>query len=114
MGRYVVYILCLGALMVPKIVMASDPLAEGKEEYKEKCVVCHGIKGDGQGPARSAFNPPPTDFTQPSFWGQQDINQFIATTIKNGHGPMPAFDLPDEEIQAITTYMSHTFRPESK
>lgn len=114
MGKFLLFMLCLGAVIVPKIVVASDQFEGGKELFSQKCVMCHGVNGDGQGPAQAAFSPPPTNFTTPEFWKTNDINQFITTTIKNGHGSMPAFDLPPEKIQEITDYMSHAFRQASK
>jgi mono/diheme cytochrome c family protein len=92
----------------------ADQFDEGKTLYGEKCVICHGLLGNGEGPASAAFSPPPADFTKPQFWQRQDIDQFIANTVKNGHPPMPAFNLPPEEIKSIIDYMSHTFKPPTK
>ncbi|MCK9296024.1 MAG: c-type cytochrome [Desulfobulbaceae bacterium] len=114
MGKFLLFILCIGAAIVPKAAVAADQNDEGKELYRQKCVMCHGQEGNGEGPARAAFSPPPTDFTAPQFWQRKDIDQFIATTVKNGHGSMPAFELPPENIQAITDYMTHAFRQASQ
>ena len=108
------FILFLGALLFPMAAVAEDQFDEGKNLYKDKCVICHGLLGNGDGPASAAFSPPPADFTNPKFWQRQDIDQFIANTVKNGHPPMPAFNLPPEEIKAIVDYISHAFKPPSK
>jgi cytochrome c5 len=81
----------------------------GKNLYSNKCQMCHGIKGDGNGPAASAFSPGPADFTNPKFWQNNSENK-IADTIKNGMGAMPPFNLESDEIKAIIKYMSHTFK----
>jgi cytochrome c5 len=87
----------------------ADDLSRGKTIYEGKCQICHGIKGDGKGPASRAFHPEPTDFTNPNFW-QGDADKKIADTIQKGRPPMPAFQLSDDEIKAVTDYMSHTFK----
>ena len=30
---------------------SEEWIAEGKDVYKRRCVGCHGVKGDGNGPA---------------------------------------------------------------
>jgi len=82
---------------------------KGKALYDSKCMICHGANGKGDGPAAAALSPHPKDFDRPQFW-KGNVAQKIANTIHNGHGPMPAFDLSDDEIKAITDYMSHTFK----
>ena len=114
MAKFLLFILCFGVLLFPERPGASDPFEVGDRLYKQKCVICHGLKGDGEGPAGAAFSPHPTDFTKPQFWQKKEIDQFIANTVKQGHPPMPAFDLAPEEIQAIIDYMSHAFKPASK
>jgi mono/diheme cytochrome c family protein len=42
---------------------APESIAKGKEIFTKTCVVCHGDKGDGKGPAGAALNPPPANFT---------------------------------------------------
>ena len=82
---------------------------QGKNLYDNKCQLCHGIKGDGNGPAGSFLSPKPTDFTNPKFWQNNDEKK-IAETIVNGKSAMPSFDLKPDEIRAIIDYMSHTFK----
>ncbi|MEA2396682.1 MAG: cytochrome c oxidase cbb3-type subunit, partial [Thermoleophilaceae bacterium] len=38
-------------------------LLRGKEVFLQRCVGCHGEKGDGKGPAAKFLSPPPADFT---------------------------------------------------
>jgi mono/diheme cytochrome c family protein len=38
-------------------------LLRGKEVFLQRCVGCHGVKGDGKGPAAPFLSPPPADFT---------------------------------------------------
>ncbi len=85
-------------------------LAQGQEIYNSTCAMCHGKDGTGNGPAGKSFSSPPDNFTDPSFW-KGDAAQHITTTIKNGHGPMPAFTLSDSQIKAVIAYMEQTFKP---
>jgi cytochrome c oxidase cbb3-type subunit 2 len=50
--------------------LSADPLPvteanllRGKEVFLQRCVGCHGLKGDGKGPAATFMSPPPADFT---------------------------------------------------
>jgi mono/diheme cytochrome c family protein len=98
-----------GALLSPGS-GRGDEYERGKTLYENKCQMCHGTDGKGNGPAAAAFHPKPADFTNPDFWKRKDIDKFITDTIENGHGLMPAFNLKPDEIKAIIDYVSHTFR----
>ncbi|MGC9964429.1 MAG: cytochrome c [Syntrophobacteraceae bacterium] len=86
-------------------------LAKGKALYEERCILCHGPKGDGKGQGAIALNPKPANYTQKKFW--QEMNeQKIAETIKVGKGQMRASpDLSPDNIQSIIMYMTETFKP---
>jgi len=50
--------------------LSADPLPvteanllRGKEVFLQRCVGCHGLNGDGKGPAATFMSPPPADFT---------------------------------------------------
>jgi mono/diheme cytochrome c family protein len=88
---------------------AGDELAEGKSLYAAKCQICHGANGQGDGPAAAALNPRPADFTNPAFW-QNNAEEKIRRTVTSGKGAMPAFNLKDDEIKAVTEYIAHTFK----
>ncbi len=40
-------------------------LAQAKELFTANCAPCHGMTGQGDGPAASALNPKPADFATP-------------------------------------------------
>ncbi len=96
------------ALFLTKTAKA-DEYAQGKKLYSDKCQICHGVKGDSNGPAGVTLSPRPADFTKSSFW-QGDVDKKITDTILHVHVPMPAFNLKPDEIKAIIEYMSHTFK----
>jgi mono/diheme cytochrome c family protein len=85
----------------------------GKTLYENKCRFCHGVRGDGKGPAAEPLLGQPVDFTDFKFWqGNAEIK--IETTIKNGKEMMPAFNLEPDEINDIIGYMSHAFNKTTK
>ena len=43
--------------------VTEQNLLRGKEIFLQRCVGCHGLKGDGKGPGASFLSPPPADFT---------------------------------------------------
>jgi cytochrome c oxidase cbb3-type subunit 2 len=50
--------------------LSADPLPvtesnllRGKEVFLDRCVGCHGLKGNGKGPGARFLSPPPADFT---------------------------------------------------
>ena len=54
----------------PATVMTPNPdlLARGKALFTGTCASCHGVAGNGDGPAGKGLNPPPRRFTQPEGW----------------------------------------------
>ncbi len=64
-----------------------SPLA-GRDLYNGACWVCHGVNGDGKGPAGVNLETPPRDFTSPTFQveGRED-EVFRAISL----GPAQAF-----------------------
>ena len=95
-------------LLAANMALGGD-ITQGKQLYQEKCTICHGLNGKGDGPAAAAFSKPPSDFNKPEFW-KGDVDKKISDTIRNGHPPMPAFSLPSNEIQAIIDYMKQSFK----
>jgi cytochrome c oxidase cbb3-type subunit II len=43
--------------------VTEENLLRGKEVFLQRCVGCHGTKGNGKGPGARFFSPPPADFT---------------------------------------------------
>jgi mono/diheme cytochrome c family protein len=112
--RTVLALAALGLLLATSLSLPrtarADEYAQGKKLYSDKCQICHGLKGDGNGPAGAALSPKPADFTNPKFW-QGETDKKITNTVENGHGMMPSFDLKPAEINDIIDYLSHTFKP---
>jgi mono/diheme cytochrome c family protein len=80
--------------------------ASGEALYQSRCLFCHGVAGDGNGPGASVLNPRPGNFTAPDFW-KGTSNEKISQTIMSGHGKgMPAFRFLPEDVKAVVDYIS--------
>ena len=91
---------------------SADEYAKGKKLYSDKCQICHGVNGKGDGPAASGLSPRPANFTDPRFW-QGNVDKKITNTVENGHGMMPAFGLKPAQIKDIIDYLANAFKPKS-
>lgn len=91
-----------------------EQLLLGREVYLRHCVHCHGISGDGQGPAAAYLNPLPRDYRAGKFKfisaarGSKPLHADLVRIIRNGAKgtSMPAFRwLPEAEVQAVIQYV---------
>jgi len=83
--------------------MASD---EGAKIYAEKCSLCHGPTGHGDGPGAAALNPKPRNHTDGSYMNARTDEQLLEV-IKNGKGNMPPWGttLTDEQMHAVLKHV---------
>jgi len=65
-------------------------LAMGEDIVSNKCVLCHGQSGKGDGPGGAALNPKPRDWTDHAYMGSRTNDQ-LYEVIFNGKGSMPAW-----------------------
>lgn len=71
----------------------------GKEIYMKRCMPCHGVNGDGNGPTADTLNPRPRDFTRGLFklrttaWKDAPTEENHFRTVTRGvpGTAMPAF-----------------------
>ena len=88
---------------------SPEIIEKGKVLYNGKggCVTCHGIEGDGKGPAAAKLNPLPRNFQHHGFWRHRTEGELF-WVIKHGSPgtAMIAFGsvLSDEEIWALIHY----------
>ena len=115
MKKYIIIIISFifFAALYSRYINAQDSSGKdyekGKAIYKNKCQFCHGMLGDGKGPAAEPLLRHPVDFTDSEFW-QEDVEKKIDETIKKGKEMMPAFVLEPGQIKAITVYITGTFK----
>ncbi|QGJ69662.1 Hypothetical protein PBC10988_13440 [Planctomycetales bacterium 10988] len=83
--------------------------------YRQHCMHCHGMTGDGNGPTASFLHPYPRDFRPGKFKfisthraSEKPTKDDLIRILKNGiHGTaMPAFLLlPDDQLGALAEYV---------
>ncbi len=105
-------------ILAGKTVSAST-LNLGETTYKEYCIQCHGVKGDGKGVSSAGMYPPPRNFTQGIYkfanvvGGELPHDEDFYRIIRGGlrGTPMLPWDISDERLDAVTQYIK-TFAPE--
>lgn len=65
-------------------------LAVGEQVVRERCVLCHGENGKGDGPGGAALNPKPRNWTDDGYMATRTDDQ-LYEVIYNGKGSMPAW-----------------------
>ena len=87
--------------------MASmDPVALGDKVYHDRCALCHGPEGKGDGVAAAGLNPKPRNHTDGTYMKSRTDAQLLEV-IRNGKGGMPAWGavLSEPEIQAVLKHV---------
>ena len=110
-------ILTIPTLLVAIVVLRpahADDAAAGKTVYVQQCVVCHGLKGKGNGPQGKNLNPKPTDFTTAV---PNDEEWFKATKLgskaigKSNGMEAYATKLTDQQIRDVLAYVKTLKQP---
>jgi len=103
------------------LAQAAGPIgldADGNQRglYRRRCPTCHGLSGDGAGPAAGALNPYPRDFRNGIFKytstaaGAEPVREDLRGTLLRGipGTAMPSFvRLPPREIDALVEYVRY-------
>jgi mono/diheme cytochrome c family protein len=105
------------AVMVVLNLVASATVsaqADAATTYAQKCVMCHGKTGAGDGVAAAALNPKPPDFTTAEFHKARTDEALIEVVTNGKSGMMPAYEsqLSADEIKAIVAYLRTLGKPE--
>jgi len=100
---------------VPLVDVAdANYLGHGALVYNARCAGCHGITGDGNGPAGEHLRPRPRDYRRGIFkftstpYGLKPARHDLVRTIRRGAKgtSMPAFPwLADEDLNAVVDYV---------
>ena len=104
----------IAAFPVPLAPDAVPDIARGAALYAQSCASCHGVSGDGAGPAAEGLDPPPIAFDdvarareRSAFALYQVIGQGLEGTA------MPGFsDLPAEDRWSLAYYSGSIAFPE--
>lgn len=91
-----------------------DNLKAGEETFKENCEVCHGPKGDGNGPTAKTLTIKPANFTDAALIAKETDGSLFWKMSK-GRGAMPSWEdqLSDTERWQLVMYI-RTFSEKKK
>jgi mono/diheme cytochrome c family protein len=112
---------------VEKLGLKPEALAEGADLYRQHCMHCHGLTGNGQGPTAPWINPHPRDYRRGKFkftssaqseGTRKPRREDLIRTITQGieGTAMPAFGaqsnskfgvLPEDQIEKLAGYVTH-------
>ena len=86
---------------------AAPSLARGAALYQENCVACHGPTGQGDGPASSGLQPPPSNFQDPERRDQRSLLSLYSTLTLGVNGTAMASysQLSDKDRWALAYYI---------
>ena len=99
------------ALLGAAAARAAD-VEQGKAIYQDRCEICHGAGGRGDGPTGQVLPTRPADYTSAAFWkGRRDAE--LLDIIRKGKGLMPKWEggLSDAEIRDVFAYIKSAFKP---
>jgi mono/diheme cytochrome c family protein len=116
------FVLPEAKLDIKKLRMAAGPVrrdAEGQHTglFREHCVHCHGVTGDGMGPTAPFLRPYPRDYRQGKFkftstpTAAMPTNEDLKRIIRHGipGTAMPAFEVAvsTPELDALVEYVKY-------
>jgi cytochrome c oxidase cbb3-type subunit I/II len=102
------------AASVMSVPQTDSQVARGKDVYERRCEGCHGVKGDGNGPAATFLNPRPRDFTLGAFKfrttpsGSLPTDGDLYRTLSRGvrWTAMPTWhEIPEKDRIAVIAYI---------
>jgi mono/diheme cytochrome c family protein len=109
-------------LDLKKLQMAAGPVRQDRAGrrlglFREHCVHCHGISGDGMGPTAAFLKPYPRDYRQGKFKfksterAEMPTDEDLAKVVRHGipGTAMPAFEvsLAQPEVDALVEYVKY-------
>jgi mono/diheme cytochrome c family protein len=85
---------------------AATDVDLGKKVYLDRCALCHGPQGKGDGTAAAGLDPKPRNHTDGAYMNSRP-NEELLGVIRDGKGAMPAWGtiLSDAELKAVLMYV---------
>jgi cytochrome c oxidase cbb3-type subunit 2 len=102
------------SVSVMSIPQTDEQVVRGRAVYERRCVGCHGVKGDGNGPAATFLNPRPRNFTLGAFKFRSTPSGSLPTdgdlyrTLARGvrWTAMPTWhELPEQDRMSVIAYV---------
>lgn len=107
------------AAVAPAIEPSDELIVRGRRIYGVRCATCHGMSGEGTGPASLYLDPAPRDFTQGIFKFRttshrmpMDEDLFRSVTAGFPAYGMPSFSYLSVEDRWAVVHFVKTFYPD--
>ena len=83
-----------------------ETLTAAESLFTDNCVLCHGMKGLGDGPGAKAIKVKPANFTDKKLMGAE-TDGALFWKMSEGRGPMPPWkdDLSEKERWELVNYI---------
>jgi mono/diheme cytochrome c family protein len=83
-----------------------ETLADAEQLFTDNCVLCHGEKGEGDGPGAKTIKVKPANFTDAKLMAAETDGSLF-WKMSNGRGPMPSWKdtLSDKERWELVGYI---------
>lgn len=82
---------------IPKVALDDSLLSRGQDLFSANCAPCHGATANGGAVGAGALAPPLS--------ASDPVT--VAEAMITGPGQMPAFDLPEDDLNAVVTYVEY-------
>jgi cytochrome c553 len=79
------FVILAAAVALQGTAVAGDVTA-GKAKFNQLCATCHGMTGQGDGPAAAAMNPKPRSFADAEWQASTSDERIAEVTKKGGAG----------------------------
>jgi cytochrome c oxidase cbb3-type subunit 3 len=94
--------------VIAYVSIVKNPASRGEVVFKNNCVLCHGIKGDGKGRASVLYNPPPANLTKSD--KNDEYKKMIITLGGQAMGrsevmPIWGEQLSEQQIDDVVAYL---------
>ncbi len=109
-----------GTEEIPKVVNPIQPseesISRGKARYEKSCATCHGLSGNGMGPAAQSVTTPPRPLTVAHDEKGEDRISHMFWRITNGRTDMPPYSLilSEEDRWDLINYIMTLKAPEEE
>ncbi len=68
----------------PTATVSADPAGDARKLFKQRCVVCHGASGKGDGAGAKNLNPKPRDYSDAKWQASVKDADIAAIIVKGG------------------------------
>lgn len=105
----------LSAYPVPMAPKTVPDIARGAALYQQQCAACHGVSGNGDGPAAAQLDPPPIAFTDAERARARSLYALYEATTQGVEGTaMASFaSLSPEDRWALSFYVGTLAYPDA-